>query len=181
LQRLLRDDPAKGITAIKEPANWTDVRDAWSDNSMWGLYFLGLVCIVALLLRFLYRFASHPFRSCSLKKSLIANLSILSKIAYIPATPVQGYLSLTLRKLGFSVFDSNMLSIPSAVLQIILMLALAKSSEHFNERTFHCFIGEFWSLPLLAALLGLPPRGHAWGRFTLTTMVSGCKSLLLPF
>ena len=66
-----------------------------------------------------------------------------------------------------------MLSIPSAVLQIILMLALAKSSEHFNERTFHCFIGEFWSLPLLAALLALPARGYAWGRFTLTTMISG--------
>jgi hypothetical protein len=71
-----------------------------------------------------------------------------------------------------------MLSIPSAVLQIILMLALAKSSEYFNERTFHCFIGEFWSLPLLAALLALPARGNAWGRFTLTTMISGCKSPL---
>jgi hypothetical protein len=71
-----------------------------------------------------------------------------------------------------------MLSIPSAVLQIILMLALAKSSEYFNERTFHCFIGEFWSLPLLAALLALPARGYAWGRFTLTTMISGCKSTL---
>jgi hypothetical protein len=97
------------------------------------------------------------------------------QIAYIPQTPVQSYLSLTLRRLNFSVFDSNMLSIPSAVLQIILMLTLAKSSEYFNERTFHCFIGEFWSLPLLAALLALPARGHAWGRFALTTMISGCK------
>ena len=43
VQRLLRDDPAKGITAIKEAATLSDVRDAWSDNSMWGLYFLGLV------------------------------------------------------------------------------------------------------------------------------------------
>lgn len=43
LQRLLRDDPAKGITAIKEPATLGDIRDAWSDNGMWGLYLLGLV------------------------------------------------------------------------------------------------------------------------------------------
>lgn len=100
----------------------------------------------------------------------------IMQIAYIPQTPVQSYLSLTLRRLNFSIFDANMLSIPSAVLQIILMLALAKSSEYFNERTFHCFIGEVWSLPLLAALLALPARGHAWGRFALTTMVSGCKS-----
>ncbi|KEF56225.1 uncharacterized protein A1O9_07806 [Exophiala aquamarina CBS 119918] len=133
---LLRDDPAKGITAIKEPATWKDVKAAWADNSMWGMYLLGL-------------------------------------IAYIPATPVQGYLSLTLKRIGFSTFDSNMLSIPSAALQVILMLALAKSSEYFEERTLHCFIGEFWILPLLAALLALPAHGYAWPRFTLTTMISG--------
>jgi len=136
INRLLRDDPAKGLTAIKEPATWTDIKSAWGDNSMWGLYFLGLV-------------------------------------AYIPATPVQGYLSLTLRNLGFSTFDSNMLSIPSAALQVVLMLALAKSSEYFDERTFHCFLGEFWVMPLLAALLALPAHGYAWSRFTLTTMISG--------
>jgi hypothetical protein len=140
VNRLLRDDPAKGLTALKEPATIKDIKEAWTDKSMWGLYLIGLV-------------------------------------AYIPASPVQGYLSLTLRRLGFSVFDSNMLSIPSAALQIILMLALAKSSEYFNERAIHCFIGEFWSLPLLAALLGLPSASgagsHAWSRFALTTMISG--------
>lgn len=134
--RILRDDPAKGLTNIKEPATLQDVKNAWGDKSLWGLYFMGLV-------------------------------------AYIPATPVQGYLSLTLRRIGFSTFDSNMLSIPSAALQIVLMLALAKSSEWFNERAFHCFIGEIWSLPLFAALLALPASGHAWARFSLTTLISG--------
>jgi hypothetical protein len=66
-----------------------------------------------------------------------------------------------------------MLSIPSAALQIILMLALAYSSEYFNERTFHCMFGEFWVLPLLAALLGLPAGGYNWPRFAITTMISG--------
>lgn len=136
INRLLRDDPAKGLTAIKEPATLADIKDAWSDKSMWGLYLMGLV-------------------------------------AYIPATPVQGYLSLTLRRLGFTVFEANMLSIPSAALQIVLMLALAKSSEYFNERAIHCFVGEFWCIPLLSALLGLPASGHAWPRFTLTTLISG--------
>lgn len=103
-------------------------------------------------------------------------LYFIGLIAYIPASPVQGYLSLTLKRIGFSTFDSNMLSIPSAVLQIVLMLALAKSSEFFRERTWHCFIGEFWCMPLLIALLGLPAHGRLWGRFALTTMISGCKS-----
>ena len=101
---------------------------------------------------------------------------LIGLVAYIPATPVQGYLSLTLKRIGFSTFDSNMLSIPSAVLQIILMLSLAYSSEYFNERTWHCMLGEFWVLPLLAALLALPPHGANWSRFTITTMISGCGS-----
>jgi hypothetical protein len=138
VNRILRDDPAKGITALQEPATFRDIIDTWKDKSMWGLYFIGLV-------------------------------------AYIPASPVQGYLSLTLKRIGFSTFDSNMLSIPSAVLQIILMLALAYSSNHFAERTFHCIIGEFWCLPLLVALLTLPAGGHEWGRFTITTMIAGCE------
>lgn len=136
INRLLRDDPAKGLTSLKEPATFSDIRKAWGDSSMWGLYFIGLV-------------------------------------AYIPATPVQSYLSLTLKRIGFSTFDSNMLSIPSAALQIILMLALAYSSEYWNERTFHCMFGEFWVLPLLASLLALPAGGYNWPRFAITTMISG--------
>jgi hypothetical protein len=100
-------------------------------------------------------------------------LYLIGLVAYIPQSPVQAYLSLTLKRLGFSTFDANMLSIPSAALQIILMLALSKSSDFFKERTFHCLIGELWSLPLLAALLALPAHGYNWGRFAITTMISG--------
>ncbi|RHZ54231.1 putative MFS transporter [Aspergillus thermomutatus] len=136
INRLLRDDPSKGLTHINDSATLADILNAWSDKSMWGLYLIGLV-------------------------------------AYIPQSPVQAYLSLTLKRLGFSTFDANMLSIPSAALQIILMLALSKSSDFFKERTFHCVIGELWSLPLLAALLALPAHGYNWPRFAITTMISG--------
>ncbi|PYI00476.1 MFS general substrate transporter [Aspergillus sclerotiicarbonarius CBS 121057] len=136
INRLLRDDPSKGLTHINERATLRDIFEAWKDPSMWGLYFIGLV-------------------------------------AYIPQGPVQSYLSLTLTRLGFDTFDANMLSIPSAALQIILMLAVSKSSDIFGERTFHCFFGEFWSLPLLIALLKLPDYGYNWPRFAVSTMISG--------
>jgi hypothetical protein len=136
VNRILRDDPAKGLTALKEPMTFKDIRAAWSDRSMWGLYFIGLV-------------------------------------AYIPASPVQGYLTLTLKRLGFKTFNANMLTVPSAVLQIITMLALAYSSDHFNERTFHCIFGELWIMPLLIALLTLPDGGREWGRFSLITLTAG--------
>lgn len=109
----------------------------------------------------------------TLSDSSLWGLYFIGLIAYIPQSPVQSYLSLTLKKLGFTTFESNMLSIPSAALQIVLMLALSKSSDYFGERTFHCLFGEFWSLPLLAALLGLPSHGYSWPRFAITTMISG--------
>ncbi|KAK4121009.1 MFS general substrate transporter, partial [Parathielavia appendiculata] len=136
VNRILRDDPAKGLTALKEPATFKDIREAWKDPSMWGLYFIGLV-------------------------------------AYIPATPVQAYLTLTLKRIGFSTFNSNMLTVPSAALQIITMLTLAYSSDYFNERTLHIMFGEFWIMPLLIALLTLPDGGREWSRFSLITLISG--------
>lgn len=138
-QRILRDDPAKGLTAIKEPVHWSNIKEAWMDKSMWGLYIIGLV-------------------------------------AYIPATPVQGYLTLTLRRIGFSTFDANMLTVPSAMLQIFTMLAISYSSNRFNDRAFHVIFGEAWVLPLLVSMLTLPDGGRDWSRFTLVTLISGCKT-----
>jgi hypothetical protein len=46
VNRILLDDPAQGLTAIKEPATFRDVREVWGDNSMWGLYFLSLIAYI---------------------------------------------------------------------------------------------------------------------------------------
>lgn len=137
INRILRDDPAKGLTALKEPATLQDVKAAWSDKSLWGLYLIGM-------------------------------------IAYIPATPVQAYLTLTLKRVGgFSTLASNLLTAPSAALQIVTMLALAYSSDYFNDRAFHCLFGQLWSLPMFVSLLTLSDGGQEWGRFSLVTLISG--------
>lgn len=100
-------------------------------------------------------------------------LYLIGLIAYIPASPVQAYLTYSLRQLGYTTFASNMLTIPSAVLQIINMLALAFSSDYFNERTLHCMAGEGWILPLLAGMLAIPDGGRPWERFSLVTLATG--------
>lgn len=46
LQRILRDDPAKGLTSLHEPATFADIRKAWKDPATWGLYFVGLVAYI---------------------------------------------------------------------------------------------------------------------------------------
>ena len=92
---------------------------------------------------------------------------------------MQGYLTLTLRRLGFTPFESNMLTIPSAALQIITMLLLSWSSDYFGERSFHCLFGEVWILPLLVSLLTMPDGGREWSCFTLITLISGYPSFHL--
>lgn len=87
---------------------------------------------------------------------------------------MQAYLTLTIKRLGFTTFDADMLTMPSAGIQVITMLALAYSSDYLNERTFHCFFGELWILPMLIALRTLPDGGREWSRFTLITPTSGC-------
>lgn len=69
--------------------------------------------------------------------------------------------------------QSNLLTTVSAVCQVITMLVLAKSSEFFNERTWHCFFGEFWCLPLIASLLALPDKALPWSRFAIATLTAG--------
>jgi len=86
------------------------------------------------------------------------------------------YLSITLRKLGFSTFHSNMLSIPGSILQMISVLVVSWSSQHFNERTWHCVFAHVFPAPFFAALVATPPDASSWQRYSLIVFVVGCKS-----
>lgn len=97
----------------------------------------------------------------------------LGLISYLP---LRQYVPLILRRLGFSVFESNMLQIPAAVLQIVTVLLLAWSSEHFKERTWHCILAHFFTVPFLIALEAAPARLGPWERYSLTAMIVGGKS-----
>ena len=93
----------------------------------------------------------------------------------IPFTPETSYLSLTIRSLGFDVFQTNLLIIPSSVLFILQLLFWTWFSEKFNQRFFVGFISQIWVIPLLVALTTLPLKfaGSAWARYALTSLTVG--------
>ena len=119
-------------------------------------------------------------------------LHLVGFMALIPVLPIKLYLHLTLRRLGFTTFKSNMLAIPAATIQIPTVLCLAWSSSHFNERTWHCVLALLYTIPLLTALECLPRSAHIhsapsgssagtagsyiWPRYTLATLLSGAPS-----
>lgn len=93
----------------------------------------------------------------------------------IPMTPSTSYLSLTLRSIGFNVFETNLLIIPSSVLFILQLLFWTWFSERFNQRFFVGLVSQIWSIPLLVALETLPPKfaGAQWARFAITSLIVG--------
>jgi hypothetical protein len=110
-----------------------------------------------------------------------------------PAGPPDQYLTLTLRRLGFDTFDSNLLSIPAQVLTTInvrtqmhpsslctklitahQMMIMTYISEKINQRAYMGIFSQIWFLPCLIALLLLPiSTSNPWTTYAiLTTLLS---------
>lgn len=90
-------------------------------------------------------------------------------------TPETSYLTLTLKALGFSTFNTNLLTIPSSVLFILQLLFWTWLSEKINQRFLVGLMSQIWVIPLLIALETLPktfPNSN-WVRFAISSLVVG--------
>ncbi|KAF2792668.1 MFS general substrate transporter [Melanomma pulvis-pyrius CBS 109.77] len=96
-------------------------------------------------------------------------LYIIGLLAYIPPAPPTTYLSYILRKLGFSVFQANLLAIPSQFLFAVQLLVLTWFSKKLNERSIISSLSNIWIFPWLVALVVLPKSASPWTRYALLT------------
>ncbi|KII91266.1 hypothetical protein PLICRDRAFT_173144 [Plicaturopsis crispa FD-325 SS-3] len=92
-------------------------------------------------------------------------LYILGLSFGIPTSPPATYLTLSLRHLGFTTFQTNLLGIPSSVLSVFTMYGVTMLSEHFNDRSIVASLQDFWTLPFLIALYLLPANPNQWVYF----------------
>ncbi|KAI1385801.1 allantoate permease [Hypoxylon trugodes] len=72
--------------------------------------------------------------------------------AYVPQSPPKTYLTLTLRSLGFSTFNTNILTIPADIAHIFNLILLTRLSEWLNERSLVAIAQPLWTLPCIFAL-----------------------------
>jgi hypothetical protein len=93
----------------------------------------------------------------------------------MPATPPMAYITLTCKALGFSTFQTNLLTIPAYTLFILQLLFWTWASEKMNQRLLITLLARFWCLPLLIALVTLPThfQGDNWARWVLSTLLVG--------
>ncbi|EAU38440.1 hypothetical protein ATEG_01683 [Aspergillus terreus NIH2624] len=91
----------------------------------------------------------------------------------IPNTPATSYITLNLKALGFSTFQTNLLTIPAYVIFILNLLFWTWVSERFNQRLLLGVVSEFWCLVLLIALAVLPDGASPWARWILNVLLIG--------
>lgn len=91
----------------------------------------------------------------------------------IPNNPMQAYLTLQLRAVGFDTFKTNLLTIPAYALFILQLLFWTWFSEKINQRFLVGFISQVWSLPLLFALAFIPTATSAWAKWALSVLLVG--------
>ncbi|KAK0198772.1 major facilitator superfamily domain-containing protein [Armillaria mellea] len=91
----------------------------------------------------------------------------------MPVGPPQTYLTLSLRNLGFDTTESNLLSIPSTVIGIIMLLFTSFLSESINSRVIATVVLQLWALPLLIALYTFNSKTSEWVYFAVVTLITG--------
>ncbi|KAL1628701.1 hypothetical protein SLS56_005693 [Neofusicoccum ribis] len=112
-------------------------------------------------------------------------LYAIGLLAYIPQSPVDTYITLTLKSLGFSTFTTNLLTIPYSVFHICTLLIITRVSEWLNERTLVAMFQNIWTLPCVIALRFWPgAMSNMWGTYALvTTLLSYpyCHAILVAW
>ncbi|RDI80590.1 Lysophospholipase [Venturia inaequalis] len=94
----------------------------------------------------------------------------LGLICFIPQAPPQAYLTQILRSIGFSTFNTNLLTIPSNVFHIITLLSITWVSEKLNQRALVGIFQPIWTLPCILALAFWPGLiKEKWATFVLVT------------
>ncbi|KAI1417752.1 MFS general substrate transporter [Hypoxylon sp. FL1857] len=96
-------------------------------------------------------------------------LYIVGLTMYIPPAPPANYLSYILRQIGFSVFEANLLAIPSQFLFAVNLLVVTWISRRVNERSIVSSSSNIWIFPWVLALVLLPDNASPWVRYAMLT------------
>lgn len=95
----------------------------------------------------------------------------------IPTTPVASYLTLQLRSQGFTTFQTNLLTIPSAVIAVSTSIAITWVAERTDQRLLWGVGVKAWNLVLLISLELLPEQSMPWPRWAILTLLVGGPSI----
>ncbi|KAK4184324.1 permease of the major facilitator superfamily [Podospora australis] len=108
-------------------------------------------------------------------------LYLIGLTTYIPPSPINTYISLILRELGFEVFEANLLAIPGQFLFAVNLLIITWVSTKYNERSIVASISNWWMFAFFVGLVAIP-KASPWVRYALLTGVVSypyCHAILV--
>lgn len=94
----------------------------------------------------------------------------------IPTAPPKTYLTLSLKAIGFSTFQTTLLSIPVTVFASINLLLVTELTERFHQISLIGLLTQLWSLPLLIVLYTSAGSLSHWGLYAVTFVLLGWPS-----
>lgn len=94
----------------------------------------------------------------------------------IPTAPPKTYLTLSLKAIGFSTFQTTLLSIPVTVFASINLLLVTELTERFHQISIVGLFTQLWSLPLLIVLYTSSGNLSNWGLYAVTFVLLGWPS-----
>ncbi|EDK47305.1 conserved hypothetical protein [Lodderomyces elongisporus NRRL YB-4239] len=101
-------------------------------------------------------------------------LYAIGLVAYIGYFTFGSYFVLLTRQLGFGTLETNLLTIPQAVLAIVMLLFITWFSEKLNNRALVSIFAPVYGVILLGVIRFWPGSGvQAWPSYVLNTLYSG--------
>ncbi|GKZ56158.1 hypothetical protein AnigIFM49718_001382 [Aspergillus niger] len=109
----------------------------------------------------------------SLKDYDLWPIYIIGIMFEIPTSPPKSYLTLSLTGIGFSTFQTTLLSIPVTVFAAINLVLVALLSEFWGQISIVCLLTQLWSLPLLIVLYTSAGSLSNWGLYAVSFILLG--------
>ncbi|RDW63681.1 MFS general substrate transporter-57 [Coleophoma cylindrospora] len=95
----------------------------------------------------------------------------------IPESPPKSYLTLSLKAIGFSTFNTTLLGIPITVFSAINMLWITYLTERFQQRAIIGALTQLWILPLLIIEYTSAGKLSNWGQYGVLFFLLGQPSV----
>ncbi|KAK9477028.1 major facilitator superfamily domain-containing protein [Lipomyces japonicus] len=96
---------------------------------------------------------------------------IIGLVWGLPSSPVDTYLTLTLRSIGFTTFETTLMVLPKQFLHLIFLLAITYISARFDERSLCGMSAQVWILVCLIPLRVFGAKSSRWSKYVVTTLL----------
>ncbi|KAK9365639.1 major facilitator superfamily domain-containing protein [Lipomyces kononenkoae] len=96
---------------------------------------------------------------------------VIGLMFFIPSSPVDTYLTLTLRSIGFNTFQTILMVLPKQFLHLVFLLTVTYIAQRYNDRAYVGITAQVWILVTLIPLRVFGAHSSRWAKYIVTTLL----------